>query len=588
MARQFQAFVSYRRNDTFMRGLNHGDPPSVFIDNLRAALTRLGCSKIFIDVDKIGAGDFFERRIFEAISDCNLFIVLIGPDWLRLLNERAEKAKNGEPDVLAREIATALELEKLIVPLQIDGASMPTEAELQAVQDTLKPLSKISGISVASNASIETIVAALQGPAQSALSLRRLGRWWATDYFSFCAVVWFFCSFVPNAIGLREFGLEPWVGMATSWSGLFIWPVFFLPFILRALYGPFKILSEAIINAQTLRYAVTYASPILAGTAIAVLATVIEISAPQVPWTIHPKLKANCFGPDDPGPTSLDLKEEYNLDKQALAAYGSVGRVPIYYRDQFWIKDKCWPNVFFYMTTPIRERHADEEYSTKERPEIQKVFLRMLAVESRLFKGTVAPYSGLFPFYALSMFFMIWALIVSILMSIIFAVVEIHRPQDGSILEVPKEDAFLCLTYGFVTLLGWLPFRMITLSIKFSYYCVDPSFGCGPIYETFIKDGGLGFALLMGYLALTIRLAWRYKRRMLTFFGGLVVFVIGVCAVAVTKYNEQISQLVDFWQFWLVVSLLGSIMLFALWYQYDPAIVRLRDFEQGRIRTRNP
>src|SRR6266436_2726842 len=543
MARQFQAFVSYRRNDTFMRGLNHGDPPSAFMDNLKSALGRLGGSEIFIDTSEIEGGDFYERRIFDAISDCNLFVVLIGTDWLRLLNEKAERAKIGEPDILAREIATALELEKLIVPLQIDGASMPTEADLQVVQDTLTPLAKINGIPIASNASVETIVAALQGPAREVLSLRRLGRWWATSYFAFCAVVWLFCGFVPNAKGLQEFGLEPWVGMATSWSGMFIWPIFFLPFVLRSLYGPFKILSEAIINARTLRYAVTYASPILAGTAIAVLATVIESSAPQVPWTIHPKLKANCFGPADPGPTTPDLIEEYDLDKQALAAYGSVGRVPIYYRDQFWIKDKCWPNVFFYMTTPIRERHADEEYATKERPEIQKVFLRMLAVESRLFKGTVAPYSELFSFYALSMFFMIWALIVSILMAVIFAVVEIRRPQDGSILEVPKEDAFLCLTYGFVTLLGWLPFRMITLSIKFSYYCVDPSFGCGPIHETFIKDGGLGAALLIGYLALTIRLVWKYKRRMLTFFGGLVVCVIGACAVAVTKYNQQISQL---------------------------------------------
>jgi hypothetical protein len=54
------------------------------------------------------------------------------------------------------------------------------------------------------------------------------------------------------------------------------------------------------------------------------------------------------------------------------------------------------------------------------------------------------------------------------------------------------------------------------------------------------------------------------------------------------KYQQQICQLVDFWQFWLVVSLLGSIILIALWYQYDPAIVRLRDFEQGRTRARHP
>jgi hypothetical protein len=163
-------------------------------------------------------------------------------------------------------------------------------------------------------------------------------------------------------------------------------------------------------------------------------------------------------------------------------------------------------------------------------------------------------------------------------MSVIFAVAEIRRPQDGSALEAPKEDAFLCLTYGFVTLLGWMPFRMITNGIKFSYYC--PSIGCSsPIWETFVKDGGLFCALLIGYVALTVRLVWKYGRLTLSLFGLLVVFVIGACAVTVTWYNQLASQLVDFWQFWLVVSLLGSIILIALWYKFDPAIVRLRDFE---------
>jgi TIR domain len=589
MARALRAFVSYRRSDAFMHGPIPGKPNLFFIAQLRRALEQLGFKAVFVDTAEIKAGDYFEGRIYKAISNCDLFISLIGQDWLRIFNE-----KKGKLDVLEREHAAAFELEKDIVPLLIDGATMPPESELTK---EIEMLSYIDAKTVTSNASVEELVEALREPVQELSRVHKLGTGWTASYVGFAFLVWVFCGIVPNAVGFTEFGYDSWTGMATAWSGMFIWPAFFLPFIMLALHRPLQILLEATLNADSFGDALTYASPLWAGIILAAFMTVSEISVPQVPWTIHPVLPL-CPGPPDPGPTaSREASRQYDQDKQTLGSYSADGALMNAYRDEFWMKNKCWPGVFFYLTVPVRGTQAAgnqpagppgegiQSYAAG-RAEVQKAFWRMIAKDSKAFKGTDAPYSTLFPFYALAFFLMIWPLSAAIIMAIIYAAVSIRRPRDGKVLRVPNEDAFLCLTYAFVTLLVWVPFRMTTNSIKFSYYCADVLKGCGPIQETFFKDFGLGLALLIGYSAVTLGMLWNHRRMLLGFVGTLAVCLISGCAVAAALYHQTLSQLTDYWQFWLAVSLLAYLMLIALWYQYDPAIVRFRDLQDSAARRR--
>jgi len=101
---------------------------------------------------------------------------------------------------------------------------------------------------------------------QQTIRVRRFGGGLTASYFVLALIIWALCAIVPNAVGLREFGFDAWVGMATVWSGMFIWPIFFLPLIMLALYRPFQILLEATLNSDRLRDALTYASPIIFGT----------------------------------------------------------------------------------------------------------------------------------------------------------------------------------------------------------------------------------------------------------------------------------------------------------------------------------
>jgi hypothetical protein len=210
----------------------------------------------------------------------------------------------------------------------------------------------------------------------------------------------------------------------------------------------------------------------------------------------------------------------------------------------------------------------------------------MIAKDSKGFKGTDAPYSKLFPFYAFSFFLMIWPLSVALIMAIIYATVSIRRPRDGKVRRIAHEDAALCLSYGFITLMVWVPFRMTTNSVKLSYYCADVLGRCGPVAETFVKDFALGGALLLGYTALTIGLLWHYQRLLLGFLGTLAVSLVCLCAVAAGRYYWVLSQLTDDWHFWLAVSGLTCLPLAALWYLYDPALVRLRDLRNSAARKR--
>src|ERR1700761_5999687 len=209
MARALRAFVSYRRRDAFMQGTLPGQPNS-FIEQLKAALALLKFEAVFVDTTEIKAGDLFEGRIYKAIANSDLFISLIGNNWLSIFN-----ANRGKLDVLDWEHATALKLEKDIVPLLIDGATMPTQEELK--DEEIQAICEIDAKSVASHASAAELAEVLRQSAEDALRERRFGWGWTLGYFAASLLIWLCCGIVTNRVGAVEFGWDAWVGMATTW-----------------------------------------------------------------------------------------------------------------------------------------------------------------------------------------------------------------------------------------------------------------------------------------------------------------------------------------------------------------------------------
>lgn len=123
-----QVFLSYRRDDTagYARALN----------DLLAR--EFGADRVFIDVDDIGAGQAFDARIAQAMGQARVLLVLIGPRWLAPQGDGTPRLHRSD-DVVRQEVQTGLDRGLQVIPLLLDGAPMPSAAQLP---DPLQPLAR--------------------------------------------------------------------------------------------------------------------------------------------------------------------------------------------------------------------------------------------------------------------------------------------------------------------------------------------------------------------------------------------------------------------------------------------------------------
>jgi hypothetical protein len=115
-------FISYRRDDApFAAGR--------LKDRLEE---RFPGASIFMDVEAIEPGADFPTSIDEAVGSCDVLLALIGPRWLTLISrdEPGHRQIGDQDDFVALEIATALNRNIPVIPILIDGASMPRQGDL--------------------------------------------------------------------------------------------------------------------------------------------------------------------------------------------------------------------------------------------------------------------------------------------------------------------------------------------------------------------------------------------------------------------------------------------------------------------------
>ena len=110
-------FISYRRSDTAVEAATLGE----------ALAQRLGAERVFVDYDGITAGVSFADSVRRAIETCEVMLVLIGPRWLAPTHEGQAA---GLSDIVHSEVATALRLNKQVVPVLVGGAPFPRANEL--------------------------------------------------------------------------------------------------------------------------------------------------------------------------------------------------------------------------------------------------------------------------------------------------------------------------------------------------------------------------------------------------------------------------------------------------------------------------
>ena len=98
-----------------------------------------------MDVFGLGSGLDATDVIDEALSRCGAMIVLIGPNWLAVADDRGRRRLDNPDDHVRLEIEMALRRNIRVIPVLVDGASVPQSAELPP---SLAPLARRNGLQI--------------------------------------------------------------------------------------------------------------------------------------------------------------------------------------------------------------------------------------------------------------------------------------------------------------------------------------------------------------------------------------------------------------------------------------------------------
>ena len=123
-------FISYRREDA-----------AGWAGRLQNDLRRaFPANEVFYDIGSIGIGEHFVDVMRRALESCAVVVVLIGPQWLKVKDERGHRRLDDHEDWVRLEVVESLQRQGLrVVPVLVGGASMPKAADLP---DPLKPLAR--------------------------------------------------------------------------------------------------------------------------------------------------------------------------------------------------------------------------------------------------------------------------------------------------------------------------------------------------------------------------------------------------------------------------------------------------------------
>jgi uncharacterized membrane protein YhaH (DUF805 family) len=115
-------FLNYRREDS------SGTAGRLF----DALSQRLSGVRVFMDVEGMEPGVDFVSVLEEKLVGCDYFLAVVGPHWANSRAENGSRRLDDPNDLVRLEIETALRRGIRVVPVLVDGASMPQVAELPA------------------------------------------------------------------------------------------------------------------------------------------------------------------------------------------------------------------------------------------------------------------------------------------------------------------------------------------------------------------------------------------------------------------------------------------------------------------------
>jgi anti-anti-sigma factor len=108
-------FLSYR----------HGDSPHATDRLVDRLIGEFGRDNVFYDIDSIPIGVNWRTRITDSVSQCDVFVAVVGDKWVEEL-----RLREGTNDMVRFEIESALKRGIPIVPILVSNAAFPSRESL--------------------------------------------------------------------------------------------------------------------------------------------------------------------------------------------------------------------------------------------------------------------------------------------------------------------------------------------------------------------------------------------------------------------------------------------------------------------------
>ena len=113
-------FISYRRGES-----------TPYAGRLYDRLAdHFGEDRVFMDLDTIEPGDDFVEVITNYVSSCSILIALIHKTWLDVKDDENRQRLHNPEDFVRLEISIALQRGIRVIPVLVQGASMPRSQDL--------------------------------------------------------------------------------------------------------------------------------------------------------------------------------------------------------------------------------------------------------------------------------------------------------------------------------------------------------------------------------------------------------------------------------------------------------------------------
>lgn len=156
-------FISYRRDDSA------GYAGRLYDD----IAERVGDDRVFRDIDTIEPGQDFIAVLDDALKSVSILLVVIGPDWVSITDDKGQRRLDNPGDFVRMEVAHALSSEVRVIPVLVEDARMPRPPELP---EDLQSLTRRQYHELSDSRweyDVSKLLDAISGPAQKGSLLSR-------------------------------------------------------------------------------------------------------------------------------------------------------------------------------------------------------------------------------------------------------------------------------------------------------------------------------------------------------------------------------------------------------------------------------